>query len=72
MGGGFRDTPGRGSPAVDAGHPGAWGYVRGGMGRLSFILADIASDAGATILTGVPAAAVTPGEGVTDHAGRAA
>ena len=36
------------------GYPGAWTYVRGGMGRVSFALADAAREAGAVIATGVP------------------
>ena len=43
------------------GKPGAWGYVEGGMGRLSLALADAAREAGAVILTGVPVAAILPG-----------
>jgi phytoene dehydrogenase-like protein len=46
------------------GVPGAWGYVEGGMGRVSFALADAAADAGALIATGVPVAAVEPGVGI--------
>jgi phytoene dehydrogenase-like protein len=46
------------------GHTGMWGYVRGGMGTVSFILADIARDLGATIAAGVPVARILPGEGV--------
>jgi phytoene dehydrogenase-like protein len=46
------------------GQPGAWGYVRGGMGRVSFALADAAMEAGAVVAAGVPVAAVLPGEGV--------
>jgi phytoene dehydrogenase-like protein len=46
------------------GHGGAWGYVRGGMGMISFIIAEAARDAGAVLATGVPVAAVLPGEGV--------
>lgn len=43
---------------------GAWGYVQGGTGRVSFALAAAATDAGAVITVGVPVAAVLPGEGV--------
>jgi len=43
------------------GKPGAWGYVEGGMGRVSLALADAATEAGAAILTGVPVAAILPG-----------
>ena len=46
------------------GLPGAWGYVAGGMGRISFALADAAIEAGAVVAAGVPVAAVMPGEGV--------
>ena len=46
------------------GEPGAWGYVEGGMGRISFALADAALDAGAVLATGVAVAAILPGEGV--------
>src|SRR3954447_17318230 len=46
------------------GYPGAWTYVRGGMGRVSFALADAAREAGATIATEVPVGAIRPGEGV--------
>ncbi len=41
-----------------------WGYVQGGMGMVSFILCDIARDAGAVVLTGVPVARILPGVGV--------
>ncbi len=43
---------------------GAWGYVKGGMGMVSFILCDIAREAGVTVATGVPVAKILPGEGV--------
>jgi phytoene dehydrogenase-like protein len=46
------------------GKDGAWGYVVGGMGRVSFALADAAEEAGAVLACGVPVAAVIPGEGV--------
>ena len=42
-----------------------WGYVKGGMGMISFAIADAAQEAGATLAAGVPVAAITPGEGVT-------
>jgi len=44
--------------------PGAWGYVRGGLGMISFAIADAALDAGAEIACGVPVGAIVPGEGV--------
>jgi phytoene dehydrogenase-like protein len=43
---------------------GGWGYVEGGMGRVSFCLADAARDAGAVLAAGVEVAAVEPGTGV--------
>jgi phytoene dehydrogenase-like protein len=46
------------------GMPGQWGYVRGGMGMVSFLMADAAMEAGVTIRTGVPVAEIVPGEGV--------
>jgi phytoene dehydrogenase-like protein len=46
------------------GRAGAWGYVDGGMGQVSFALADAALDAGAVLAAGVPVAAIVPGEGV--------
>ena len=51
------------------GRGGAWAYVRGGMGRVSFALADAARAAGATVATGVPVATVLPGEGVVLEGG---
>lgn len=46
------------------GHQGAWGFVEGGMGMVSFALADAAREAGALVATGVPVGAIRPGEGV--------
>jgi phytoene dehydrogenase-like protein len=46
------------------GHGAVWGYVRGGMGMVSFAIADAARDAGAVLAAGVPVAEVLPGEGV--------
>ncbi len=43
---------------------GGWGYVEGGMGQVSFSLADAARDAGAVLVSGVPVAAIEPGEGI--------
>jgi phytoene dehydrogenase-like protein len=42
-----------------------WGYVRGGMGMISFAIADAAQEAGATLACGVPVSEIDPGEGVT-------
>ena len=41
-----------------------WGYVRGGMGMVSFAIADAAHDAGAVLACGVPVGEIVPGEGV--------
>jgi phytoene dehydrogenase-like protein len=46
------------------GLPGTWGYVKGGMGMVSFILCDIARAAGAVVAAGVPVGRILPGEGV--------
>ena len=46
------------------GMPGMWGYVRGGMGMVSFYFCDAAREAGATVASGVPVAQIVPGEGV--------
>ncbi len=42
-----------------------WGYVRGGMGMVSFAIADAAQEAGAMLACGVPVSEIDPGEGVT-------
>ena len=41
-----------------------WGYVRGGMGMVSFYFCDAAQEAGANVVSGVPVARIMPGEGV--------
>jgi phytoene dehydrogenase-like protein len=46
------------------GIPGMWGYVRGGMGMVSFYFCDAAREAGAVVAAGVPVAEILPGEGV--------
>ncbi len=51
------------------GLPGMWGYVKGGMGMVSFLLCDAARDAGAMIAAGVPVARIVPGEGVVLEGG---
>jgi phytoene dehydrogenase-like protein len=43
---------------------GGWGYVVGGMGTVSFALADVAMEAGAALACGVPVVAIEPGVGV--------
>jgi phytoene dehydrogenase-like protein len=51
------------------GMPGMWGYVRGGMGMVSFYFCDAAREAGAVVATGVPIAKIVPGEGVVLEGG---
>jgi phytoene dehydrogenase-like protein len=51
------------SGTVD-GEEDVWGYVHGGMGRVSFAIADAAAEAGAVLAAGVEVAAILPGEGV--------
>ena len=46
------------------GIPGMWGYIKGGMGRVSFILADVARKAGVQVTTEAPVSRILPGEGV--------
>jgi len=47
-----------------SGEPGAWGYVTGGMGMVSFLMHDAAVEAGATVAAGVEVSRIVPGEGV--------
>jgi phytoene dehydrogenase-like protein len=51
------------------GLPGAWGYVTGGVGMVSFYLCDIARRAGAAVAAGVPVSRILPGEGVVLESG---
>ena len=51
------------------GMPGMWGYVRGGMGMVSFYFCDGAQDVGAVVATGIPVAQIIPGEGVVLEGG---
>jgi phytoene dehydrogenase-like protein len=46
-----------------------WGYVVGGMGRVSFAIAEAAREAGATLAAGVPVTRIVPGEGVELESG---
>ncbi len=48
---------------------GGWSYVEGGMGRVSFYLAEAARDAGAVLAAGLEVAAIVPGHGVQLEAG---
>jgi phytoene dehydrogenase-like protein len=43
---------------------GQWGYVKGGMGMVSFLLCDAAQEAGAVVAAGVRVSRIIPGEGV--------
>ena len=47
-----------------ADHGSSWGYVKGGIGMVSFAIADAAIEAGASVACGVPVGAIRPGEGV--------
>ena len=51
------------------GHGGSWGYVAGGMGQVSFAIAEAAQEAGATLAAGVPVARIIPGEGIELESG---
>ena len=51
------------------GMPGMWGYVKGGMGMVSFYFCDAAREAGATVVSGVPVAEILPGDGVVLEGG---
>jgi phytoene dehydrogenase-like protein len=51
------------------GRGGSWGYVEGGMGRISFAIAQAAQEAGAVLAAGVPVARILPGEGVELESG---
>jgi phytoene dehydrogenase-like protein len=51
------------------GHGGSWGYVEGGMGRVSFAIAEAAQGAGATLAAGVPVTRIIPGQGVELESG---
>lgn len=51
------------------GLPGTWGYVKGGMGFVSFFIADAAQEAGAVIACGAGVSRIVPGEGVVLDSG---
>ncbi|MEP7175867.1 MAG: NAD(P)/FAD-dependent oxidoreductase [Gemmatimonadales bacterium] len=51
------------------GQAGTWGYVEGGMGMVSFLLCDVAREAGVTVAAGVPVSRIVPGEGVELESG---
>ncbi|WP_152053532.1 phytoene desaturase family protein [Tautonia marina] len=51
------------------GIPGSWGYVEGGMGMVSFLIAEAAREAGAVIVSGLHVARIVPGEGVELESG---
>ena len=46
------------------GMPGMWGYVKGGMGMVSFYFCDAAREAGAVVACGAPVAQIVPATGV--------
>ena len=45
-----------------------WGYVEGGMGRVSFAIAQAALEGGAKLAAGVPVARSSPGRGSSSRA----
>lgn len=47
------------------GHEGSWGLVHGGIGMVSFALAEAAQEAGALIVTDASVSRISPGSGVT-------
>jgi len=51
--------------------PGAWGYVKGGMGMVSFLICDVARSCGAVVATNTPVARIVPGQGVELEGGEA-
>jgi phytoene dehydrogenase-like protein len=51
------------------GMPGMWGYVKGGMGMVSFYFCDAAREAGAVVAAGVSVAQILPGKGVLLESG---
>jgi phytoene dehydrogenase-like protein len=51
------------------GEAAVWGYVEGGMGMVSFAIAEAAREAGAVLATGLPVAEIRPGEGVVLEGG---
>jgi phytoene dehydrogenase-like protein len=51
------------------GHGSIWGYVEGGMGRISFAIGQAAQEAGAVLAAGVPVARIVSGEGVELESG---
>ncbi len=51
------------------GEAAVWGYVQGGMGMVSFAIAEAAREAGAVLAAGVPVAEIRPGEGVVLEGG---
>jgi phytoene dehydrogenase-like protein len=51
------------------GLPGVWGYVKGGIGMVSFLFCDAAREAGAVVATDVSVARIVPGQGVELEAG---
>lgn len=54
--------------SVDA-KPGVWGFVGGGMGNVSFAIADAAATLGVVIAAGVPVARILPERGVELESG---
>lgn len=51
------------------GSPGQWGYVKGGIGEVSRLIAEVAESRGVEICTGVSVGCIRAGEGVETEAG---
>jgi len=51
------------------GQESVWSYVEGGMGRVSFAIAQAAAESGAVLAAGVPVARILPGQGVELESG---
>ena len=50
--------------SLDGGESSSWGYVEGGMGMVSFAIADAAREAGAALACGTAVARILPEQGV--------
>ena len=51
------------------GIPASWGFVKGGIGMVSFLLCDVAREAGASVATGIAVSQILPSEGVVLESG---
>lgn len=60
----FHHASGRMMDQTGKDQPGTWGYVKGGIGMVSFMLCEVARAHGAVIASGMPVCRIIPGEGV--------